>query len=402
MENILFIQVPMFMKGKVGKKYKFKPLHGDIIGLIKNRLKLSVQNGYVNENGEAYAKYSIPELMEELNASNKTITDAIKHLEKIGHLRKEKGFNTSIKYYINHDFEQRLNEELLAHLEQKNEERKHSRVKTTLLEENNDKTNEINSRVKTTHQSCKNYTLERSTLKSITKKDIKTYTHVSEIVNMCRGEFVHLKGMEEDRLQSFIDKWEKAYNPNEGANLKTFIRGCMKDLNDRLNGELDSVDQKFQERYIERRQMEDAAKREKKKTSAVRVGKTKSIRTELKPDWLDEHKKESEQPKEEKTKLSPEEQRAIFEQATKKRPVKERLEEAISEKGYEHKDVVTGVMMLANQGDRCANEHLKVLQRKKCLFNGKKQVTYTAEYDSYIKSGSNMTYSEFLSSYDPL
>lgn len=80
----------------------------------------------------------------------------------------------------------------------------------------------------------------------------------------------------------------------------------------------------------------------------------------------------------------------------------DQLSEEIKKSGYENKNVVESVMNLANKGDQSANEHVKELQKRKCLFNGKNGVTYTAEYNDYVNSGSDMPFEDFLNSYNPI
>lgn len=225
---------------------------------------------------------------------------------------------------------------------------------------------------------------------------INTYTSVLEIANTFRCDYVHLKNMEEDKFQTFAYKWHTAYEPSKGANLKTFIRDCMKDLNDRLDGGT-KTDDSFTNRLIEKR---------REKQSAIKKYKNKAGRKELVTDWKEENDREYEELQKErekaKPKMTPEEQLALFEQATKKANIKERLEKAITTKGYEHPDVVKGVMMLANKDEECTKGHLRELQKRKCLVIGKNSVTYTAEYSEYLKRGNNIPYSVFLELYNPI
>ncbi|EJQ42887.1 hypothetical protein IEQ_05126 [Bacillus cereus BAG6X1-2] len=89
--------------------------------------------------------------------------------------------------------------------------------------------------------------------------NIKTYTGVLEFVNTCRHDFVHLKTMDEQELQGYAKKWYETYNPKKGANIQTWIRACMDDLNEGIE-DPSYISDKFTERFYENLEKEKEQK----------------------------------------------------------------------------------------------------------------------------------------------
>lgn len=69
--------------------------------LMYDRLRLSIRNGWIDENGEVYIKYSYEELLEDLKANSKTtVSNNIKELERLGLISKVKCYSSSNIYYL--------------------------------------------------------------------------------------------------------------------------------------------------------------------------------------------------------------------------------------------------------------------------------------------------------------
>ncbi|ADK08366.1 hypothetical protein [Bacillus anthracis] len=264
-------KVPKFMRGAIGKKYGFNSLSRDIVGFLRNRMSVSVKNGW-KEDGRYYVKASSKEMCDEFVTTNKTLDKALKIVEDIGYISSKKGFNSSKKFFIDFEIEARLNEEYLQWKEENKSVGMHtdkltksdSLGESTKLANNEseclninslgnipilNETSNDNSLGNSPNQFRKNSYLERSTLERRTK-DIKTYTDVLEFVNICRRDFVHLKTMDEQELQGHAEKWYEAYDPEKEASIKTWIRACAEDLNESIEDPLHTSDV-FTERFYE-------------------------------------------------------------------------------------------------------------------------------------------------------
>lgn len=69
--------------------------------LMYDRLRLSIKNGWIDDNGEVYIKYSYEELLEDLRANSKTtVSNNIKELERLGLISKVKCYSSSNIYYL--------------------------------------------------------------------------------------------------------------------------------------------------------------------------------------------------------------------------------------------------------------------------------------------------------------
>lgn len=352
MEDMFFEKVPLFMKGEIGKKYKFKSLHRDVYSSIRNRMKLSQQNGWADDNGEVYCLYGVLELCDELSVTDKPLKKAIDHLVDVGLMKViRQGLKKPNMYYINRDVEERMNKELIEVLEKKKEEGSYRIGKTPNQDTSVDnkrigeypKQDEVlihKESVNIRNKNRKNSELERSTLKRSTKK-IKNNICFLGNLKAFSNDYVSLQDKSEEWFVNAAEKLEKEYDPSKGTP-NAFIREHLCRNNLIEEGQADEV-------------------------------------------FVPEYKKESKEPK-------------VKKQAT----VEDRLKAAITDKGYEHPHVVEGIMELVNKGNDYAKSLLPKLQRKKCLVNGKAGVTYTAEYSAYLNSNSNVLYSEFLTSYNPI
>ncbi|MGY0393994.1 replication initiator protein A [Fusobacterium sp. SYSU M8A802] len=100
LKNITHYQVPkwlmdMFLTGQITAG-GFKTYT-----LMYDRLRLSSRNGWIDEDGEVYIKYSYEELLKDLSANSKTtISNNIKELEKLGLISKVKCYSSSNIYYL--------------------------------------------------------------------------------------------------------------------------------------------------------------------------------------------------------------------------------------------------------------------------------------------------------------
>lgn len=100
LKNMTHYQVPkwlmdMFLTGEISSG-GFKTYT-----LMYDRLRLSSRNGWIDENGEVYIKYSYDELLEDLNSNSKTtVSNNIKELERLGLVSKVKCYSSSNIYYL--------------------------------------------------------------------------------------------------------------------------------------------------------------------------------------------------------------------------------------------------------------------------------------------------------------
>lgn len=100
LKNMTHYQVPkwlmdMFLTGEISS-VGFKTYT-----LMYDRLRLSSRNGWIDENGEVYIKYSYDELLEDLNSNSKTtVSNNIKELERLGLVSKVKCYSSSNIYYL--------------------------------------------------------------------------------------------------------------------------------------------------------------------------------------------------------------------------------------------------------------------------------------------------------------
>ncbi|WLG16086.1 hypothetical protein [Bacillus cereus] len=360
--NLEYDKVPKFMRGAIGKKYGFNSLSRDIVGFLRNRMSVSVKNGW-KEDGRYYVKASSKEMCDEFVTTNKTLDKALKIVEDIGYISSKKGFNSSKKFFIDFEIEARLNEEYLQWKEENKSVGMHtdklnksdSLGESPELVNNEDKNLDINSlgNIPILNESSnnnslgnipsqfrKNSYLERSTLERRTKK-IKNNICFFETLKAFSIDYVSLQDKSEEWFTKAAEKLEKEYDSSKGTP-SAFVREHLR------------------------------------RNSLIEEGQADEV-------FVPEYKKESEEPQEKK-------------QAT----VEDRLKAAITEKGYEHPHVVEGIMKLVNNSNDYAKSLLPKLQRRKCLVDGKTGVTYTAEYSAYLKSNSDVPFSEFLTSYNPI
>lgn len=100
LKNIDYYQVPkwlmdMFITGQISAG-GFKTYI-----LMYDRLRVSSRNGWIDENGEVYIKYSYDELLTDLNSNSKTtVSNNIKELERLNLISKVKCYSSSNVYYL--------------------------------------------------------------------------------------------------------------------------------------------------------------------------------------------------------------------------------------------------------------------------------------------------------------
>lgn len=69
--------------------------------LMYDRVRLSASNGWIDENGDVYIKYSYDEMQKDLSCSRQSISDNLKDLVKCGLIDKKKCFSSSTIFYLN-------------------------------------------------------------------------------------------------------------------------------------------------------------------------------------------------------------------------------------------------------------------------------------------------------------
>ncbi|MFC9354905.1 replication initiator protein A [Arthrobacter sp. NPDC057013] len=279
LDGLIHYQVPKILV--IGDKYKkMKPNAKLLYMVLVDRIKLSMKNGWKDENGRYYVRMSKEKGAELLGFSDKTFINMKKELESYGLLeQKQQGLTkTNLLFVGMLDYTEediyKLNNEVDDMLE--DAEKHAENVDTTL------KGKSYTSRsVKVTLQEVK-----------------KLHTSNNDSINK---DFKELEEEEDTStptvtLHNVIDLMNQKIQEREITNLKTIT--AILDVAEDCKA-IGTTNFKAVSSYIKKVVDEKISKlgqKQREKQSNKRTGKGKAIRTEIVPDWLESNSGQVEAP----------------------------------------------------------------------------------------------------------
>lgn len=203
----------------------FKDLSSDskiLYSCLLNRNELSNKNGWIDEKGRVYTIFTIEEIMEVLNKSNKTSVKILNELEKIGLIkRKRQGLGKRNYIYVM-DFMTAFKEECNNYtLDVKN---LHSRnVETTLQEvkevqRTNTNNKYINSKDNDFNKGKKTYGIFKNIF--LTDDEIR---ELKEMIGSRLDEYI-------DRISSYMKSNNREYDDHKATIINWYLNDNSKNI----------------------------------------------------------------------------------------------------------------------------------------------------------------------------